>query len=141
MRLRCSTIYLTAALFCLCGHPVTTQVRPAKGGPESAIRPIRALLAIAEEPVKPGSSCDQGRLLPAKPGPQQVGDTIAILLAYHDSGINSINGSCDKEGDATCFVTLKHQRSRRDDLEFTTFRFKIVNNKVQPGSLECEMSP
>jgi hypothetical protein len=64
---------IAAALLCLAGTPGAMQpVQAAQDHPEHAIRPLRALLAIAEETVKPRSSCDQGRLIATKPGPQQM---------------------------------------------------------------------
>jgi len=113
----------------------------AKYDPEDAIRPIRALLAISEEPVKPGSSCDKGRLIAKKPGSQQIGDMLAILLAYHNLGINVVQGSCEKEGDSSCSVSLKHKRSTEAEEEYAVFKFKILKGKAQADSLECELSP
>ena len=68
--------------------------KSAKYDPAGAIRPIRALLAVSEEPVMLGSSCDERRLDNPKPGPPRVEDLLAVLLAYHDSGLNEVKGSC-----------------------------------------------
>ncbi len=120
------------------------QTNPPTYNPEDAVIPIRALLAIAQEPVRPGSSCDQGSLIPHKPGPQQVGDMVAVLLAYQDSGVNLVRGSCkkDREGEgASCVVTLRHQGNHQADPQFAVFRFKLLGGQAQASSLECELSP
>lgn len=129
---------LVTVLIALSAQPGKNQV---KYDPENGVRPIRALLAISEEPVKPGSSCDKGRLLPDKSGPQQVGDMLAVLLAYHDSGTNSVRGSCEKTGDSTCTVSFRHKKNAQAEEEFAVFKFKLVNDKAQAGSLECNLSP
>ena len=135
---------IAAALLCLGGHPAASEPARTNQDPEHTIRPLRALLAISEEPVQSHSSCDQGLLLPNKPGPQQIGDLIAISLAYHGVGDSKLRGSCDRDGNADCIVSLTHTRKRKgypDELQFTIFKFKIVDGKAQPASLECEISP
>lgn len=138
MRLGGCALCLTAALL---AFGAQYQKNQPKYDPEDAIRPIRALLAISEEPVKPGSSCDKGRLIAKKPGPQQVGDMLAILLAYHYSGINVVKGSCEKDGDSNCSVSLRHKKGSQAEQEFAVFKFKVLKDKAQPDSLECELSP
>jgi len=139
---------LAALLLLTCGAQTVKQgTKPARRDPEEAVRPIRALLAISEEPVASGASCDQGRLIAGKAGPQQVGDMLAVLLAYHDSGINSVRGSCEVEkgkdqgGEANCAVRFSHRKNSQAAEEFAIFKFKMVKDKAQAGSLQCELAP
>jgi hypothetical protein len=111
----------------------------AKYDPEDAIRPIRALLAMSD--AKPSPTCEQGKIIEGKPGPPQLGDLIAILLAYHDAGINAVRGSCERKGDARCSVMFTHKDNSRAEEQHAIFRFNIVNGQAQPHSLECELSP
>jgi len=133
---------IAAVLLCLGGYPAAGQPVQMKQDPENTFRPLRALLAISEQSVTPPSSCNLG-LLPNKRGPQQIGDLIAVVLAYHGVGDSTLSGSCDRDGNADCIVSLKHVRKRKgypDELQFTIFKFKIVDGKAQPASLG-EISP
>jgi len=125
---------------CVAVQAAPKQAKRAKRNPhnpEDTIRPLRALLAISEEKVRAGSSCHKT----GPKGPEQVGDILAQILAYHDSGINTITGSCEQAGDSACSVSLKHRKNSSADEEFITFRFKIADGKAQVSTLECDESP
>jgi|SRR5580658_4850746 hypothetical protein len=111
------------------------QAAPAKktADPLETQAAWRALFAVSEDPIKPGSSCDGPY---GQEGPPRVGDLLAMRLSFLYHGKNSIVGKCRGQ---TCSLSIRHAYD--EDVSSTDIRFQVRDSKALAETLECVMSP
>ena len=93
-----------------------------------------ALFAASNEPIVPGSSCDDRY---EKNTPITVKEFIATPLSYLYGGKNWISGSCRNQA---CFIQLYHADGK-DDVFVVAIQFQTKNGKARAETIECRWTP
>lgn len=94
---------------------------------------IGALLASANEPIVPGSSCDGVYVVGARASVLQI---VANGMAALDFGRNRVRARCRAE---RCDVGMFHADG--EWLSATVLHFRREKGRAVAASLECEISP
>lgn len=100
---------------------------------EQTRQTLLALLAIADAPLPPASSC-YGHY--GQTGAPKVRDLLAMPLSQLYDGDNLIQGSCSA---GLCALQIAH--SAGTTAASTEIRFALGRGKVKVASLSCIISP
>ncbi len=109
-----------------------------KAESDASQRAVSLLLAIADEPIPTGSSC-QGRF--GNDGPPRVRDLVAMELATFSRGKNTLVGRCTgAAGQAqACHVAITHEFG--EEASSADIRFQAQDGRAVASSLTCVLTP
>lgn len=132
IRARRTLVPFLAILFGI-GQTAVCRAAEEDSGADQTRQTLLALLAVADAPLPPASSC-YGHY--GQTGAPKVRDLLALPLSQLYDGDNLIQGSCSA---GLCALQIAH--SVGTTAAATEIRFALGRGKAKVASLSCVVSP